>query len=167
MATSPEVRHPATWLRRIAPAWPSWPQKGPTCRFLQPVSLISPQPPQLRIHPQCLPSWPQALATKCDYVTTVVHHHDVVPRASLASFEALRQEMLETQWEDNLTADVRSFSGKFLPFTASQYLSICILNHTSWCTQQNEAQWAQGHGTPSGPPTRDSLVSVLLATRAG
>ncbi len=36
MATSPEVRHPATWLRRIAPAWPPWPQKQPTCRFLQP-----------------------------------------------------------------------------------------------------------------------------------
>ena len=38
----------------------------------------------------------------------MVYQHDVIPRASLAGFEALRQEMLATQWEENLTADVTS-----------------------------------------------------------
>ena len=52
------------------------------------------------------PSFSQSLATSCDYVTTVVYQHDVIPRASLASFEALRREMLATQWEDNLTSEV-------------------------------------------------------------
>lgn len=49
----------------------------------------------------------QDLALGCqEYITTVVYQHDVIPRASLAGFEALRQEMLATQWEENLTADV-------------------------------------------------------------
>lgn len=36
----------------------------------------------------------------------MVYQHDVIPRASLAGFEALRREMIETQWEENLTAEV-------------------------------------------------------------
>jgi hypothetical protein len=51
----------------------------------------------------------QDLALGCqDYITTVVYQHDVIPRASLAGFEALRQEMLATQWEESLTAEVCS-----------------------------------------------------------
>ena len=50
----------------------------------------------------------QELALGCqDYITTVVYQHDVIPRASLAGFEALRQEMVATQWEESLTAEVR------------------------------------------------------------
>lgn len=51
----------------------------------------------------------QELALGCSrYITTVVYQHDVIPRASLAGFEALRREMLATQWEENLTAEVSS-----------------------------------------------------------
>lgn len=59
---------------------------------------------------QSLSAAAQELAVGCgEYVTTVVYQHDVIPRASLAGFEALRQEMLSTDWEENLTAEVRTF----------------------------------------------------------
>ena len=63
-----------------------------------------------QLHPTSSKCWLlQDLALGCqDYITTVVYQHDVIPRASLAGFEALRQEMLATQWEENLTADVSS-----------------------------------------------------------
>lgn len=65
-----------------------------------------------QLHPTSSNCWlVQDLALGCqDYITTVVYQHDVIPRASLAGFEALRQEMLATQWEDNLTADVSTLS---------------------------------------------------------
>ena len=37
---------------------------------------------------------------------TTALQHDVIPRASLASFEALRREMLDSNWEDELTSEV-------------------------------------------------------------
>lgn len=47
------------------------------------------------------------LAVGCSaFVQSVVHRHDVVPRASLASFERLRQEMLATRWEDRMQSEV-------------------------------------------------------------
>ena len=51
----------------------------------------------------------RALAVEaCGYIQSVVYHHDVVPRASLAGFEGLRQEMLATQWEQRLQTEVPS-----------------------------------------------------------
>ncbi len=43
----------------------------------------------------------------CAYIQSVVYQHDVVPRASLAGFEQLRQEMIDTQWEQKIQSDVR------------------------------------------------------------
>lgn len=49
------------------------------------------------------------LALSCSsYVQSVVNRHDVVPRASLASFERLRQEMLATRWEDRFHSEFKS-----------------------------------------------------------
>lgn len=49
------------------------------------------------------------LAISCSsYVQSVVNRHDVVPRASLASFERLRQEMLATRWEDRFHSEFKS-----------------------------------------------------------
>lgn len=78
----------------------------------------------------------------CDYIQSVVYHHDVVPRASLANFERLRQEMLSQNWESIVENEVFPHP-PFKPLPAS---------HPSGAASPRNHPTTNGARPPAPPP---------------
>jgi len=68
----------------------------------------------------------------CDYIQSVVYHHDVVPRASLANFEQLRQEMLSQNWESMIETELKSNKAFELAIKARKSLEDALTDGGIW-----------------------------------
>lgn len=113
------------------------------------------------------------LAVSCSsYVQSVVHRHDVVPRASLASFERLRQEMLATRWEDRIQSELKSNRAVELAIKARSSLDetlneVGIRESSEKASQALASAWAGARAAIQSRLGVDPSESATLGAAVG